>query len=61
MSRALRFFFISSYLIEFNLILNGKEIILGDAPVLLAAKADFEMSVLIEKVVNAYESGRRYP
>lgn len=50
-----------AFLIEFNLRANGEELTLGDTPVLLEAKVDFEISVIIEKIVNAYESSRRSP
>lgn len=48
-------------LIEFNAVANGEEISFGDIPVLLEDRADFEIAVLIERVVSAYEAGRRCP
>lgn len=48
-------------LIEFNAEANGESITIGDGPLLLDARADFETSILIERVVSEYESSRRCP
>lgn len=52
---------VDAILIEFNVRVNGEEISLGETPMLIDERGDYEIVRRMEEIVNAYEACRDCP